>query len=244
MIDMFDISAYSDSGQFDGQKKALADPCYLIRHPKGDFLWDTGWEQTLAETPGGLMTNRYHAVMARTLTDQLSDLGLKPADIGKVSISHAHPDHVGNANLFAGSTFIVNKAEYTAMFSEEARKRPARFKLYNDLEGADTILFETEHDVFGDGLVVIKSMPGHTPGHSALMLRLKNSGTLLFSGDLYIISESRDLGAYPSFNTDKPETVRSMKKFEALAKKENARVVIQHEKADFLALPHFPAYLD
>ncbi len=98
--------------------------------------------------------------------------------------------------------------------------------------------------MFGDGTVVIKSMPGHTPGSSVLLIRLKNSGSVLLTGDLYTHARSRELGTMPTFVFDKEKTCESRKRFEALAKKEKARVMIQHARGDFEALPRFPAFLD
>jgi len=117
-------------------------------------------------------------------------------------------------------------------------------KSYSELEVAKTIQFEDEYDVFADKTVVIKSMPGHTPGSSVLLIRLENSGSILLTGDLYIHSKGRELQTMLIHNADKQATIESRKKFEALVMKENARVVIQHEKQDFDLLPKFPKFLD
>jgi N-acyl homoserine lactone hydrolase len=197
----------------------------------------------LVDTPDGIGGN-FHSKMKIKLTDQLAQLGLTPNDIEFLSISHLHPDHAGNANLFASSTFIANEAEYSFMFSNEMKANSEWFELYSALENADTVMFEDEYDVFGDGIVVIESMPGHTPGSSVLLVRLKNAGALLLTGDLYTHTGARELRTVPTFNTDGQATLKSMNQFEALARKENARVVIQHEKADFEKLPTFPEFMD
>ena len=243
-LDMFDTAAFSSSGQFDGQRATLANPCFLIRHPKGDLLWDTGLDQSLADKPDGDLAPWGHTKMATKLTDQLGQLGLAPADIEYLSLSHYHADHSGNTGLFSASTFLVNATEHAFMFSAEMRAAPEAFAPYALLETARTVTFETSHDVFGDGTAVIHSMPGHTPGHSVLLLRLENAGAVLLTGDLYIMSASRTLQAVPSFNSDKAATLRSMKQFEILADITKARVVIQHEESDFKSLPAFPAFLD
>jgi N-acyl homoserine lactone hydrolase len=243
-IDVSDMSSFSREGKFDGEKYALVVPCFLIRHPKGDLLWDTGLEQSLVDKPDGIGDGGFHSKMKIKLTDQLAKLGLTPNDIEFLSISHLHPDHAGNANLFASSTFIANEAEYGFMFSDEMKTNREWFELYSALENADTVMFEDEYDVFGDGIVVIESMPGHTPGSSVLLVRLKNAGALLLTGDLYTHAGARELRTVPTFNTDGQATLKSMDQFEALARKENARVVIQHEKEDFEKLPTFPEFLD
>jgi glyoxylase-like metal-dependent hydrolase (beta-lactamase superfamily II) len=240
-----DMSAFSSNGEFSGEHGELANPCFLIRHPKGDLLWDTGFEESLVDVPGGVGDRVFHKAMNARLTTQLAQLGLKTSDIEYLSLSHSHPDHAGNANLFLNSTFIVQEKEYQFMFSPERREKDAgQFVYFSALENTKRRTFAERYDVFGDGNVVIHATPGHTPGHSVLLLRLKNSGAMLLTGDLYIQSKGRALRAVATFNTDAEETIASMDKFEALAEAEDAQVIIQHDKAIFDTLPEFPAYLD
>jgi len=243
-VDMLDMSGFADDGSMDGQAITLADPCYLIRHPKGDFLWDTGLEQSLADVKGGI-TYQVHATrMKSKLTDQLAAIGLAPADIEFMAFSHWHPDHSGNAALFASSTFIADKTEHDFIFSDALRGDADTFALFAPLEDAKTILFSGTHDVFGDGSAVIHSMPGHTVGHTVLELNLPQSGTLLFTGDLYTHAGGRAVRAVPRFAASKDDLLQSMDRFEALAKAKNARIIIQHEPTHFDAMPVFPAFLN
>ena len=241
-IDVSDMSVFSDEGVFDGEAINLVNPCFLVRHPDGDLLWDTGHEEKLAETPGGSRFGPWHYFLETKLTDQLARLGLSVLDIEYLSLSHLHPDHSGNSNLFVKSTFLINRLERTYMFTDENR---ASFGAsYSELEGAETVLFEEDYDVFGDGVAVVKAMPGHTPGSSVLLVRLENSGSVLLTGDLYTHARARDLQTVPVFNVDRQATIDSRRKFEDLAAKEGARVVIQHSKIDFDSLPVFPEYLE
>ncbi len=243
-IDVDDMKSFSVDGAFAGQSYALVVPCYLIRHAEGDVIWDTGFDQSLADMPGGISGGGFHSSMSARLTDQLQELGLDVNDIEFLAVSHSHPDHAGNAGLFKNSTFIISAAEHAYMFSDEARDNAESFKAYAPLEDARTIQFDDEHDVFGDGRVVIKKLPGHTPGSAVLLLRLTNAGPQLLTGDLITHSAGRRLGAVPVFNTDIEQTRRSIAAFEALAEAQGARVIIQHEPKDFEALPAFPAWLD
>ena len=86
-------------------------------------------------------------------------------------------------------------------------------------------------------------MPGHTPGHDCLSIKLKDE-YLLLSGDLYHFIEQREFKRVPTFNTDADMTLQSMEKFEKLANKLNARVIIQHERKHFQGLPKYPLYLE
>lgn len=239
-INVSDMASFDREGQFAGQSITLKVPCYLIRHPKGDLIWDTGYDDALASKPEGQGTT-FHATMDRTLEGQLADLGLGLADVEFLSLSHWHPDHSGNANLFGASTWIANRAERDFMFSDAMQQAQPG---YSALQDAKTILFDTTYDVFGDGTVVIHSTPGHTPGHSVLMLTLENAGPLLFSGDLHIFEEGRSAGAIPTFNSDVEQTIQSMQLFEKLATDHGARIVIEHDKNHFEAMPRFPNYLD
>lgn len=239
-----DVGMFADDGSMDGQSREFIDSCYLIRHPDGDLIWDTGFPDAIADMPNGLdLPDMGTTVrMPAKLVDQLAQLELTPADIEYVSISHMHTDHTGNLNVFAGSTWIVDADERAAMFSERARADAQGFATYNQLENAETIQIEGDgdHDVFGDGSVVIVQTPGHTPGHTILRVNLAGAGTVLLTGDMYHLAETRERRLVPTFNHDREQTLAAMDKIDALAAETNARVIRQHVPADFESLPQFP----
>jgi glyoxylase-like metal-dependent hydrolase (beta-lactamase superfamily II) len=243
-----DVDMFADDGSFAGQQRTLIDPCYLIRHPDGDLIWDAGFPDAVADMADGLQVPGMGAsvTMQTKLVDQLAQLGLAPADIEFISMSHMHTDHTGNANLFAESTWIVDADERAAMFSDEGRADAQGFSTYNQLEDAETRLIEGEgdYDVFGDGSVTIIQTPGHTPGHTVLMVRLANAGPVLLTGDMYHLAESRERRTVPRFNVDREQTLASMDKIERIAAETTARVVRQHVREDFDALPQFPEALN
>lgn len=243
-IDVEDMAPFSTDGQLAGQSISLVVPCFLIRHPDGDLIWDLGLNSSLADTPDGFADNGFHMRLKSTLEDNLALVDLKAEDIEFMSLSHSHYDHSGNGNMFVGSTFIVNQREHDYMFSEEQRQDESSFGLYSELEHTSTVFFPEEYDVFGDETVVIKSMPGHTPGHTVLLVRLENAGSILLTGDLYTHASARELKTIPSWNTDAEQSLYSINQFELLAEVENARVIIEHSKADFESLPKFPDYLN
>lgn len=225
-LNMANADAFSDDGAYKGVAAAMVVPCYLIRHPKGDLIWDTGLPQSAA---------------APKLTDQLKALNLAPADIEYLSVSHSHFDHIGNAGLFSGSTWIVDPDEKAYAFSDQARANKAAFAAYSALETSKAVLIERPtYDVFGDGSVVIHQAPGHTPGHTVLLVRLKRAGPVLLTGDLWHIAASRPNRRVPRFNTNRADTLKTMDMVEALARDTKARVVLQHVPEDFDALPKFP----
>ena len=236
-IDVSDLDAFSSTGDYAGQQDNLTNTCYLIRHPQGDLLWDLGLPHALAGA-GPQTDGIFTMALERTLTEQLADIGLSAKDIEFISISHSHFDHSGQAALFPDSQWLVNKNEFDHMFSsDESRAQNAAFAELNKN------IHTGNHDVFGDGSVMILALPGHTPGHSALQVNLVESGPIMLTGDLYHRTESRELKRVPRFNSDEAQTRESMDVFEALAKTSGARVIIQHEPADVATLPKSPAFL-
>jgi len=237
-----DMGFLSDTGEYDGKSFTVADPCFVIRHPKGVLLWDTGLSDKMAESKGGVDEGGAHKSAHQTLAGQLKALGLAPADVTHVAFSHMHFDHTGNANLFGASTWILNRAELAW-----ADSRPGPFvqpESYAAHKGAKTQMIDGDHDVFGDGRVRILKAPGHTPGHQVLMVKLGRVGAVVLSGDLYHTRDNRTHRRVPVFNTNRADTLASMDRIERIVKNAKARFVVQHDARDFAALPRFPAYLD
>ncbi|NWG92838.1 MAG: N-acyl homoserine lactonase family protein [Parvularculaceae bacterium] len=243
-IEISDLSAFDRGGAYDGRADNFVDSCYLVRHPDGDLVWDAGLPDSIHELPDGVTEASFTLKVSKTLKGQLERIGVPPEAVEFFSISHSHFDHLGNGNLFKASTFIVQEKERAHMFREDARRDAQTFANYSDLEAAKKTTFTDSYDVFGDGKVIIVSMPGHTPGHSVLLVKLEHTGPVLLSGDLYHLTEARERRTIPTFNSSPEETLASMDKFEELARASDARVIIQHEEVDFEKLPRAPAYLD
>ncbi|MFZ5618900.1 MAG: N-acyl homoserine lactonase family protein [Pseudomonadota bacterium] len=243
-IDVADLGIFDRGGAYDGRPHSFVDSCYLVRHPTGDLVWDAGLPDAIHDAADGVAEDGFKLMVPKTLKGQLERIGVPPEFVEFFSISHSHFDHLGNGNLFKGSTFIVNEKEREHMFREEAKSDAQAFANYSDLEAVKKATFTDSYDVFGDGKVIIISMPGHTPGHSVLLVNLEHSGPILLSGDLYHLTEAREKKTVPTFNTNVEDTLASMGKFEELARESGARVIIQHEADDFNNLPRAPAYMD
>jgi len=201
---------------------------FLVVHPKGTMIWDAGAVPDSSFKPGASGTLRY-AVANKTLTSQLAEVGYKPADIHYLALSHFHWDHVGNANLFAGATWLVRKSEQDIMFAvpPSPRTEPANFSA---LRNSKTILIDKDdYDVFGDGTVVIKAAPGHSPGHQVLFLKLAKTGPVVLSGDLYHYPEERKLHLVPTTEFNRDQTVTSRAVIETFLKQSGAQLWIQHD---------------
>ena len=222
----------------------FADACYLVAHPRGTLLWDVGIIPDAQIKPGGVevtVANGSNKAQ-KTLIGQLAELGYKPADITYLAVSHGHADHVANANAYAGSTWLVQRAERDAMFSAQAQTTVA-FPTYSALKNSKTVELTGDHDVFGDGTVVIKSTPGHTPGHQSLFVKLPRTGGVLLTGDLYHYAAERSLKKIPN-NDNKELTQRSRAAIEAFLQKSGAQLWIQHDIGANAKLKKSPLYYD
>jgi N-acyl homoserine lactone hydrolase len=239
-----DMGGFSDTGEYDGKPGEIAVPCFLIRHPKGDLLWDTGLGDRFAATKEGSdAAPGVHVRVPKTLVAQLQSLGLEPKDVTFLAFSHLHWDHTGNANEFPDSIWILNRAELAAALSlpPPGGVLPETWNAYKN---AKTETIDGDYDVFGDGTVMILRAPGHTPGHQVLKLNLKKSGTVILSGDLYHLRANRQFKRVPVYNTNRADTLASMSRVETILKNTGGRLIVQHDPRDFRALPAPPAYLD
>lgn len=228
-VTVSDISVFSP-GHDKGKSRELVDSCYLIRHPKGDFLWDTGLPDSLGDTKNGQTSGIFHTTVQKKLVDQLIEIGLTPKDIEKVGVSHFHFDHTGNLNLFNGSEIIIQKEEFDAAFGPNAKKFGFNPDSYNEINKDKVKVINGDYDVFGDGSVVIIKTTGHTPGHQSLLVRLKKQPPIILTGDVYHFQKNRQYRRIPSFNFNVDQTRRSFVKIDDLLEKEGATLWIQHDK--------------
>ena len=219
-------------------------PCFLVAHPKGTLMWDVGVVPDRLIAPGRTGTLRGYASSTRKLETQLSEVGYAPSDITYLSFSHFHWDHVGNANLFASSTWLVRKAERDVMFADppSPRTEPENFSA---LKGSRTTLITTpDYDVFGDGKVVIKSAAGHSPGHQVLFINLSKTGPVVLSGDLYHYPEERRLKKIPTTEFDRDQSAASRAAIDAFLTRTHAQLWIQHDFNAVAKLNKAPAFYE
>jgi glyoxylase-like metal-dependent hydrolase (beta-lactamase superfamily II) len=215
----------------------MSTPCFLVVHPRGVLLWDTGQIPDAERAPGSRSTTSSAFIEGRPLLTQLAELGYATSDITYLALSHYHNDHVANANAFAGSTWIVQRAEYDAMFAAEPDLPrngpiPPNHALFGELEHSRRIMLDgTNHDVFGDGTVVVMFTPGHTPGHQSLFVQLKETGAVLISGDLYHFPEELNREADFVNHASNARTTQTRIAFEVFARERGAQIWIQHDAA-------------
>lgn len=240
-LEFKDLSFFSDTGDYDGGKSgAIVAPCFVIRHPKGILVWDTGMSPHF---PKGVNAAGVSGGIDVPVEKLLAQIGIKPADVNYLAFSHLHSDHTGNANLFKSATWIMNKTELAWALGGGSGS-PVDVSDFSAYKTARTHMIDADYDVFGDGTVRILKTPGHTPGHQVLELKLQKAGTVILAGDLYHFRADRASRLVPLFNTNRADTLASFDRVERLAHNTHARVVIEHDPEDFKSMPKFPAYLD
>ena len=227
-VDAESVAIFSLTSEEAGTE-ILTVPCYLIEHPEGRLVWDAGVPAELAGQEGWQSAYDVATRLDRTLADQLRELGLATSDIDLVAFSHMHWDHVAQANQFTDSIHLIQRSEHAAAFVPEPTVPYFDPALYGDLADNETELLDGDHDVFGDGRVVIKSTPGHTPGHQCLYVDLANTGPIVLSGDLYHFAANRRLGRVPQFNYDEAQTRESMAALDSFLDESGAELWIEHD---------------
>ena len=175
---------------------------------------------------------------------QLTASGYTPADVTYLALSHYHWDHTANANAFAGASWLVRQIERDAMFVEKpvGAVRPATYASLRDRPAL--IVSADEHDVFGDGTVILKQAAGHTPGHQVLYVKLAQTGGVLLSGDLYHYPQERTLDRLPTFEFNEEQTRVARQAVEAFMTRTGAQLWIQHDLPAHAKLKKAPEYYE
>ncbi|GAB3331999.1 N-acyl homoserine lactonase family protein [Marilutibacter aestuarii] len=236
------VAAFSDTYAYPELKLQLVYSCYLVRHGDRYLVWDTG--QPADGSPRAPKV---------ALVDQLRAAGIDPADIDFVGLSHYHNDHTGQLASLPGATLLIGRGDWDAvrpdtppdgMPAADYARRRAPLAHWTSGEGTVQPLSQPQHDVFGDGSVVMVSLPGHTPGHHGLLVKLPGQGNVLLSGDVTHFHENYATDGIPNWNTDRADSLASLDRFRKMAEHLKATVVIQHDPRDVGKLPAFPEFAE
>ena len=214
----------------------LVVPAFLVEHDDGLLLLDAGLDPRAASDADGAVAtfgdigHRIEYAPRQRVDRQIEALGFATADVTHVVLSHAHFDHTGGLRLFPDATFLVGTGDRPSVRGEEdeiARPEdlaPARDFTWTFLDG--------DHDVFGDGAVVVLAMPGHTPGNTSLLVRLPRR-TILLTADTAHLRGALRTGAPMSADTDKAAAARSLARLGEVAAREGAEVWVGHDPDDW-----------
>ena len=222
---------FTDTFAYKDLKLTFTFSCYVIKHGNDYMVWDTGF------APG---TNPNAPKVS--IADRLKELKITPEQIKYVGISHFHGDHTGQLAPFTNATLLIGKGDWDQITSPTPMQgaNVAGFKSWID-EKRKVEPLTVDKDVFGDGSVVVLRTPGHTPGHSSLLVRLKDTGPVLLSGDAAHFHENYESNGVPVFNFDRAATIASIERMKQIAANLKATVIIQHDMRDISKLPAFPA---
>ena len=223
---------FSDTFAYGELKVRFVYSCYLIKHDDEYMLWDTG-----------------HALAAPNvapkvgLVDFLAKIDLKPEQINFVGISHYHADHTGQVDSFPKATLLIGAKEWEAISSPKPPEG-ANFKPFEGwIKGENKVEpVALDKDVFGDGTVIMLRTPGHTAGHSSLLVKLSQMGPVILSGDAVHFRENLESDGVPWFNFDRAQTVASIERIKKIASNLKGTVIIQHDARDVDKLPVLPAF--
>ncbi len=226
-----DPRRFSDTFAYTETTMPFTFSCYVIRHGSDVMVWDTG------HLPGSVPS-----ATNKPLAELLTQLGIDAAAVKYVGISHFHADHTGQLGAFRNATLLIGKGDWDGL-NASPPLASANVKGFAEwiAEKRKVEPLVADKDVFEDGTVMMLRAPGHTPGHSMLLVRLKEMGPVLLSGDAVHMRENYDHDGVPGFNVDRAQTLASIQRVKQIEKNLKATVVIQHDPRDIGKLPAFPA---
>ena len=236
--------SFSDLFAHPGKRSEYVDSCYVIRHGKDLLLWDAGLSRALI----GHRVDPFLPIrmtLIRSVVEQIAALGLKPSDVTVLGISHNHSDHTGQAADFPSARLLMAGVDFQAL-----RQAPAPF--FTDpaalspwlTGGGKQELVSGDHDVFGDGTVVMVALPGHTAGNYGLLVRLARHGPVLISGDALHSPSQLTTRAVPPSNPSRADSLASLDRIIGIVRDSHATLVIEHDPGSVAKLPAFPKAAD
>jgi glyoxylase-like metal-dependent hydrolase (beta-lactamase superfamily II) len=207
-------------------------PFYLIMHPAGNLLFDTGQPLAAVEQ---MSTGNYIPVMTRAdyIANQLKRAGLETTGITHIVLSHLHSDHAGGLEAFSNVLCFIRTSELQCPGS-------------NIIGGRDDLqlnCLDGDYDVFGDGLVRIIATPGHSPGHQSLLLKLDNTGEVFLASDSVYLDELLDLNKMPGVFYDREATIQTINMIREMRQR-GVKIISGHDPQAWSDLRKFPDYYD
>jgi len=212
-------------------------PCYLIQHPGGLVLFDTGFATEAATDPVAVYGALAEHVQIRypqeqTLENQLGALGFGLSDVTHVICSHTHLDHTGGLRLFPQAKFYAGAGDLRyAFWPEQFHAGLFRRPDLEPTRGFDWTHVRGDFDLFGDGSIVMLHMPGHTPGNMSLLVRLA-SQTFLLTADTVHLHASFDGGVPMPNDHNNYEARRSIERLGQIRDSIDATLWIAHDPQD------------
>ena len=239
----FDRSLFFPASE-DGVRIVTPVSSYLIVHPQGKLVFDTGIHCDALTDPAGRLGKRTASLFTlrsgadEGVVGQLALLGIRPEEIRYVVNSHFHFDHCGCNASFPGAQFLVQRAEL-----QGARSEPKRYNAKDWDHPLEYREIDGEHDVFGDGLLVLLPTPGHTAGHQSLWIRLDATTQFVLTADAAYTQEHLEKTILPTNALDAAQMTHSLMKLRGMRDRQGVQLLYGHDAGQWSALPHAPRAL-
>jgi len=235
-----ELNALSDTLDYPGESATLTNSCFLIEHSEGLMLFDSGFPTSMC---GPLdPANGVTSMAGVAISQQLADLGRSPSDVSILALSHYHLDHTGQADQFPQARLLMGRQDIEALRTRDAPFYSELGRLSHWLGGTGRMdPVDGDLDIFGDGAAILLALPGHTPGHHGLLLRLPETGPVLLCADTVHFA-AQLVGRVPSFNTNRAESLASIDRVKSLVGNLNAKLITCHDPEDITKLPANPAF--
>lgn len=231
------------TGWFRGKDKKIWVPVssYLIEHPKGLVLVDTGWHEEIRLNQkkhlGRLAYSMFRGDLPEgdSIAEKLHSLGIKSEDLDFVILTHLHSDHVsGLKHVQDAKRILTSEIEWKA-----AHRRMGYIKSMWQGVAIETFHFtDIPHgpthqgcDLFGDGSLYLVHTPGHSDGMVAVLVKMQK-GWLVLASDVGYSERSWEEMILPGITTDKQAACRSLKWLKEFSKRDDCiRVLANHDPA-------------
>jgi N-acyl homoserine lactone hydrolase len=219
-------------------------PSFLVEHPKGLVLFDTGCNPQVVVDPEGYwgratkFLKNIRFTREQVVDEQVKLHGYKPSDVKYVVASHLHLDHSGGLALFPQAQFLIMKGELPYAYWPDRKARNGF--ILNDLlptRGFDWKELTGDTDIFGDGSLTVLKTTGHTPGECSLLVRLKNESIVLTGDTIHVRPQLDSLAAMDS-DYDQADASASIKRLKDMKERGEARLWISHAPEDWVEYPH------
>jgi N-acyl homoserine lactone hydrolase len=228
-------------------------PFFLIKHPRGNVLFDTGMALAVVDDKirhWGAVLETYDPIMTEDdyVVAQLAKAGVKPEEITHVIFSHLHLDHAGGTGEFPNAIHYVQRAEMQYAYMPDFFQAGAYIRADFDKPHLDWHLLEgyqdEPYDVLGDGKLRIVFTPGHSPGHQSLLVDLEKWGPTLLTGDSVYTEEILEEDVLPGLVYNPPDAARSIRKARDLRRISGVRIITGHDPAAWAKYDLAPAYYE
>jgi N-acyl homoserine lactone hydrolase len=205
---------------------------YVVRHPAGTVLFDSGVHPDMRTDPVGHLgeaaaTFEVQMTPEDHIERRLATVGLTPGDIDLVVQSHLHFDHAGGLQWLTHAPVLVQRAELEFAFDPPVYQRDIYARADFDC-GLKWQPLDGDHDIFGDGVLTVVSTPGHTRGHQSLLVRLRSRNVFLLADAAYLLGKMRDR-LLPAVCWSPDAMIATWDRVEALEREHEALLMTTHE---------------